>query len=190
MTGRCIAAFVLAASTAYADPIAGAAAGTAAPAVTAAATPAHAPTGLAIGAELGDPSAVTAAWFTGKLDIVGALGTATVESTGWAAHADVQAALVELAPGVPLRAGLGLRYYRHSHLASPDEVSSGHLGVRASIAAAIQRGPLEIYAELAPGVDVLRGASCNLADGALSVCPHAQESPLFVQFAIGARWFL
>jgi hypothetical protein len=190
MTARLIAAVVLAASTAHADPIAGAAAGTAAPAVSAAATPAAEHSGLAIGAELGDPSAVTAAWFAGKLDVVGAVGTATVESIGWAAHADVQGALAELAPGVPLRVGLGLRYYRHSHLASPDEVSSGHLGVRASIAIAIQRGPIEIYGELAPGVDVLRGASCNLADGALSVCPHAQESLLFIQFAAGVRWFL
>jgi hypothetical protein len=148
------------------------------------------PHGLALGAELGDPSAVTAAWFAGKLDVDAALGTATFESLGWAFHADAQYAVRQLTPTMPLRVGLGMRYYRHSHLLSPDELPSSHLGVRASLGVALRRGAMEVYAELAPGVDVARGASCSLVSGAMSICPHAQESPLFFEMAIGARFFL
>ena len=148
------------------------------------------PHGLAIGAELGDPTSITAAWFAGKLDVAAALGTATLESVGWSAHVDAQVAVAEPTPAVSIRVGLGLRYYRHSHLMSMDELPSSHLGVRASLAVALRRGPLELYAEAAPGIDVARGASCSLADGVDSVCPHAQESPWFFQMVIGARWFV
>jgi hypothetical protein len=184
MSARSLAAIALAAGVAHADQP---------PAAVATAPPLDrgtTPHGLAVGAELGDPSAITAAWFAGKLDVDAALGTATFESFGWAFHVDGQYAVAQLTPAMPLRVGLGLRYYRHSHLMSPDELPSSHLGVRASVAVALLRGPLEVYAELAPGVDVARGASCSLVDGAYSVCPHAGESPWFLEMAIGVRWFL
>jgi hypothetical protein len=148
------------------------------------------PQGLAIGAELGDPTSITAAWFAGKLDVDAALGTATLESVGWSLHVDAQAVIAEPAPDVSLRVGLGMRYYRHSHLMSIDELPSSQLGVRASLAVALRRGPIELYAEVAPGIDVARGASCSLVDGVDSVCPHSQESPWFFQMVIGARWFV
>ena len=198
---------MLLASTVHADSThgtnaaaAGAAAAAAAPAAAAPAPavvavpstpePTSSPKGLAIGAELGDPTSATVAYFATKVVASAALGSATLESPGWSFHADVQGVATRLAPHAVLRVGLGARIYHHSHLLSPDEVPSTHFGARASVALAYQTGSMELYAELAPGVDLKRTNSCTLADGPFSVCPHAQESPLFLQLAVGARFFL
>jgi len=193
-------AALLAAAPVAADPttpnsLAGAAAGaSAAPAttVTTRAAPAETPQrGLALGIELGEPTSATAGWFTGKLAVLGAVGTGTLAGMGLQLHADVQVEVLRLAPNLPLRVGGGVRVYHHGYTpASIDEVPDTHLGLRGSAALALERGPLQLYAELAPGVDVLRSSSCSLASGARSVCPHAQDLPVFVQFTVGARWFL
>jgi hypothetical protein len=162
-------------------------------AVTAHATAPASPArkGLALGVELGDPTSATAAWFQDKLAVSGALGTGTFAGPGFSAHVDAQLEVHRLAPEIPLRVGLGARYYnQHYQLMSASEIPDSHYGFRASVAIAYERGPLELYAELAPGVDVKRTQSCTLRDGPYSICPHAQSSPLFVQFAIGVRWFL
>ena len=190
-----IAAWLVAPAAVHADPLAGAAAGAAAapaPTTTVSATtePAGTPKGLAVGVEVGDPIAVTAAFNTGSLMLAGAVGSATVESPGVTAHGDVQFVATRISPKAVLRLGVGVRYYRHSHLASPDELPSTHLGARLSSAFAVQAGAAEVYLEIAPGIDFLRTNSCNLADGAYSVCPHAQESPLFFEGVIGLRFFL
>lgn len=152
---------------------------------------AHERSGLALGVELGEPAAATAAWFRGPLSAGGALGTGTFGGPGLSLHADVQYIVHRLAPAVPVRVGLGGRYYRHGYDAmSADEIPDAHYGVRASAAVALERGPLQLYAEIAPGVDVHRTRSCTFASGADSICPHAQESPLFLQVGVGARWFL
>lgn len=152
--------------------------------------PATAPHGLAIGVELGEPTSATIGWFTGKLALLGALGTGTYEGPGIEAHADVQLEVHRLAPNMPLRIGGGARLYHHGyHQSSIDETPDTHLGVRASASVALERGQLQLYAEVAPGIDVVRSSSCNLSSGARSVCPHTQEAPVFLQLAIGARWF-
>jgi len=182
----------------YALPGAAAATGTAAatspaPASVTASAPEPTPVhhGLAVGAELGEPASATVGWFAGKLALLGAIGTGTVEGVGISLHADAQLEVKRLAPAIPLRVGLGARYYHHGYdPQSVDEIPDSHVGIRASAALGYERGPLELYAELAPGVDVTRTASCTLADGPRSICPHAQESPLFVQLVIGARWFI
>ena len=46
------------------------------------------------------------------------------------------------------------------------------------------------YFPYAPGVDFKRTRSCTFASGVDTICPHSQELPLFVQFVVGARWFL
>ena len=155
------------------------------------ASPPRAYAGLALGIELGEPTSATVAWFTGKLSVIGALGTGTHAGVGVHLHADAQLELARLRPDLPFRVGLGLRYYHHGyHPASIDELPDTHIGVRASAAVALERGSMQFYAELAPGVDVHRSASCSLRSGASSICPHAQESPLFLELVIGARWFL
>ena len=147
--------------------------------------------GLALGVELGEPTSATAAWFRGPLSIGGALGTGTLAGPGVSLHADVSYVVYRLAPELPVRVGLGGRYYHHGYEAmSVDEVPDSHYGVRASAGVALERGPLQLYAELAPGIDVVRTRSCTFASGADTICPHAQASPLFVQLAVGARWFL
>ena len=147
--------------------------------------------GLAVGVELGDPSSATAAWFQGKFVVSGALGTGTFAGPGFSAHIDAQLEVHRLAASVPLRVGLGGRYYnQHYERMSVSEIPDSHYGLRATVDLAYETGPLELYAELAPGVDVKRTQSCTLRDGPYSICPHAQSSPLFVQFAVGVRWFL
>jgi hypothetical protein len=159
------------------------------PAPAAPAPPAR--SGLAVGVELGDPTSATAGWFSGALSVSGALGTGTLAGPGFAAHADVQYVVHRLAPALPVRVGLGGRFYHHGYDAmSADEVPDSHYGVRASASVALERGALQLYAEVAPGVDVVRTRSCTFASGADTICPHAQASPLFVQVAVGARWFL
>ncbi|HEU4730717.1 MAG TPA: hypothetical protein VFT22_22635 [Kofleriaceae bacterium] len=187
-----IAACLVVPGAAHASPLAGETPGAApAPTATASAGPAATtPRGLALGVELGDPISATAAYFTGKLMLAGAIGSATLESPGVTVHADAQVVAKPLSPRATFRTGLGLRYYRHSRLASPDELPSSHFGVRLPNTIAVRTGSVELYAELAPGIDFKRTNSCNLADGPYSVCPHAQESPLFLEAVVGLRLFL
>ncbi len=165
----------------------------AAPAVQAHAPdqPTTTPHGLALGVELGDPVSATIGWFAGNLAVSGAIGTGTVEGPGIEAHVDLQIVATRLSPSAPLRVGLGLRAYHHGYQpASTDELPDDHLGIRVPIALALERGSMQLYAEVAPGIDVAKSRSCSLASGAFSVCPHAQESPFFLQLVVGARWFL
>lgn len=146
--------------------------------------------GLAVGLELGEPTAITVGWWVGKLGVSAALGTGTLAGLGVSAHADVQLEVVGLAPGLSLDVGLGGRVYHHGYDAmSYDEIPDTHYGVRASAALAYDRDALRFYAEVAPGIDIHRSASCTLASGPYSICPHAQELPLFIQVVVGARWF-
>lgn len=163
-----------------------------APATTIIATevPAPAQQGIAVGVEVGEPTSVTVGWWKGDLAVSAALGTGTVAGVGLSFHADAQLVVTRLAPTVPVRIGLGGRYYHHGYDAmSFDEVPDSHMGIRASAAIALESGAMQVYAEVAPGVDVYRSASCTLASGAYSICPHTQELPVFVQLVIGARWF-
>ena len=139
----------------------------------------------------GEPTAVTVGWWKGELGVSAALGTGTRAGVGLSFHADVQLVVARLTPRMPLRIGLGGRYYHHGYEPmSFDEIPDSHYGIRASAAVAYERGAVQLYAEVAPGVDVVRTASCTLASGPYSICPHAQDRPLFVQLVIGARWFL
>ena len=150
-----------------------------------------APHGLAVGAELGEPTSATVAFAAGRLLLDAALGTGTFAGPGVSAHADVQLVVAHVAPSVPIRIGLGLRYYHHGYQPmSVDEVPDSHLGARASAVLAYRHGPLEIYAEAAPGIDFVRTPSCTLVDGPNSICPHAMAGPFFFQLVLGARWFL
>lgn len=161
---------------------------TSAPTTSPAATAAH---GLAVGAELGEPTSATLAYFIGALTFGGAIGTGTVEGAGVSAHADVQLVVTHLSPSLPVRVGLGLRYYHQGYQPmSIDEVPDSHYGARASATLAYQHGPLELYGEVAPGIDFVRTPSCTLADGPNSICPHAMAGPFFFQLVVGARWFL
>lgn len=147
--------------------------------------------GLAVGVELGEPTSATIGWFRGTLAFVGALGSGTLAGPGVSVHADVQLEVKRLRPNLPVRVGLGGRFYHHGYDAmSIDEVADSHAGIRASAAVALDRGPLQLYAELAPGIDLVRTRSCTFAGGADSICPHSQASPLFLQFVAGARWFI
>lgn len=180
------AALVVAAASARAQ------APTTAPTASATAdTPASPQQGIAVGVELGEPTSATIGWWSGKLGVSGALGTGTAAGVGLSLHADVQVEAARLAPKIPVRLGLGGRYYHHGYEPmSFDEVPHSHYGIRATVALAYERGAMQLYAELAPGVDVHRTASCTLASGPYTVCPHAQDRPLFVQLVVGARWFL
>ncbi len=153
---------------------------------------AHAePHGAAIGAEVGEPAGITAAWFAHAVDVALSVGSGTLAGPGFQSHLDLQLIALHLTPDVPLRVGLGARVYnQHYAPQSRDELPDWHLGARASVALAYEHGTMQLYAELAPGVDLWRSTSCSLADGAMSICPHAMSSPVFVDFVVGARWFL
>lgn len=186
---KAVALVLALAAPALADPLSGAAAGSS---VAARSTPPPAaPHGLALGVELGEPTSATVAWYADTLVLSAALGTGTREGLGPQGHVDAQLEVHRFSPTMPLRIGLGARLYHHGYqLASVDELPDTHLGIRASAQVALERGRMQLYAELAPGIDVMRTASCNLSSGARSVCPHAQEAPVFVQVALGVRWFL
>lgn len=159
--------------------------------VTASVPPPASPHGLAIGIEAGQPASATVGWFADKLSVDAALGSGTLLGPGFEAHLDVQVIATRLAPNVPLRVGLGGRYYdQHYQAASPDELPQQRWGVRSPVSIALDKPSWQVYAEVAPGVDLHRSASCNLLDGANSVCPHAQSTPAFVDFVVGARFFL
>jgi len=154
-------------------------------------TSAAAQQGIALGVEVGEPTSVTVGWWKGDLGVSAAVGSGTFEGVGLSFHADAQLVVARLAPKIPVRVGLGGRYYHHGYDAmSFDEVPDSHIGIRASAAIALETGAIQLYAEVAPGVDVYRSASCTLASGAYSICPHTQELPFFVQLVVGARWFL
>ncbi len=160
-------------------------------AVTASSEPARGPGGLALGVELGDPVSATVAYFAGAFSIGGAIGSGTYAGPGLEAHVDAQLVVARLSPHAPLRIGIGGRYYNdHYQPMSIDEVPDTHLGVRASVALAYETASVQLYVEAAPGIDLYRSASCTLADGPNSICPHAQSSPAFLQLDLGLRWFL
>lgn len=147
--------------------------------------------GLALGVELGEPTSATVGWFAGRVVLAGAIGTGTRSGAGLSLHADVQFLVAHLGTGLSVRTGIGARYYHHGYKpASVDELPDSHYGVRAAAVLALDHGALQLYAELAPGIDLKRTRSCSLASGPGSICPHAQDSPMFAQFVIGARWFL
>lgn len=147
--------------------------------------------GLAVGVELGEPSSLTIGWFAGKLALIGAIGTGTRAGLGVHAHAGAQLEVARLRPNVPVRIGLSARFYHHGYEpASIDEIPDDHIGIRATGALALERGAMQLYAEIAPGIDMMRSTSCAFANGTQTVCPHAQATPLFLQFVVGARWFL
>ncbi len=187
MNGRIVgvAAILAVAAAAHADE--------AVPSATATTTPEppRAQHGLAVGVEVGEPTSATVAWLAGKLEVAAAIGTGTRAGVGLSLHADAQLEIARIGPRMPLRIGVGARYYHHGYSAmSFDELPDSHVGVRVPVSLAYELGALQLYLELAPGVDVYRSASCSLASGPYSICPHAQERPLFVQLVIGARWFL
>lgn len=146
--------------------------------------------GLAVGVELGEPSALTLGWWFGSIGVSGAIGTGTFAGVGVSAHVDVQLEVARLSPALSLAVGLGGRIYHHGYEPmSFDEVPDTHYGARATAALAYDHDALRFYLEAAPGVDLHRTASCTLGSGPYSICPHAQALPLFLQVVIGARWF-
>lgn len=147
--------------------------------------------GLAVGAELGEPTSATVGWLTPALVLDAAIGSGTLYGPGLSAHADVEAVATRLAEQAVLRVGLGVRYYdQHYKLASMDELPSTNYGVRVPVALAYDVGAIQIYLEAAPGYDFKRTQSCTLADGPNSICPHAQATHLFLDVVVGARWYL
>lgn len=153
--------------------------------------PPAAPTGVAVGAELGQPTSATIAWFADRLSVGAAIGSGTVYGPGVSLHADVQYVVARLAPHLPLRVGLGARFYdQHYAPASMDEIPSKDIGARASLALAYEARRMAVYVEAAPGIDLVRTPSCTLADGPASICPHAQSTPVFLDVVVGARWYL
>ncbi len=165
----------------------------------AAADPGERPVGVALGVEVGEPAAVTARWvgLDGLLGVGAAVGTGTRSGAGLSLHAEVTVTpLVVLRAGstvVLVHAGLGGRHYRHGYDAmSVDEVPDAHTGIRflVGVDVALAAPRLELYLEAAPGYDLWRGASCSLASGVDSVCPHAAASRGFVDVVLGARWYL
>lgn len=152
------------------------------------AAPSRPPSGLAFGVELGTPSSATArfAFADGHHAVTAAAGTGTLGGAGFSARLELSRAVGGLA-----HVGVGVRHRRHHYApASMDELPDAHTGLLASASVARAFGPLELYAELAPGYDVLRTPSCSLASGASSVCPHAQSTHLFLEAFAGARWYL
>jgi hypothetical protein len=153
--------------------------------------PAVAQRGVAVGVELGQPTSATISWWTGKLGATGAIGTGTWSGLGVSAHVGVELEVARLAPQMAVDVGLGGRIYHHGYTPmSTDEMPDTHYGAFASVALGYELGALRLYAEASPGVDVKRTASCSLVSGPYSICPHAQDNPLFVQLVVGARWFL
>lgn len=147
--------------------------------------------GLAVGAEVGEPTSLTVGWFFDRFSINGAIGTGTLAGVGASFHVDGHFEVARLSPRMPFYVGVGARYYHHGYEAmSVDELPDSHYGVRVLGGLALERGPLQFYTELAPGVDVRRTQSCALLEGPNSICPHTQSTPLFVHFVIGVRWFV
>lgn len=120
------------------------------------------------------------------------VGTGVFEGTGLQITADVsweRALPYELDLGL----GAGVRYFRHHYRpSSVDETGfDRHLGVRlvATVSRRLSLIPIDLFAEVAPGVDVSRTTSCTFMSGVDTVCAHDRETPLFVDLAVGARWW-
>ena len=173
---------------AFADGAAQPAAAAQPTAVTAHATAPASPArnGLAVGVELGDPSSATAAWFLRQ-----ALRRAR------ARHRDVRRPGLLRRTSTPSSRCITSRPTSRSASGSvlatttsttrrcrASEIPDSHYGLRASVALAYEHGPLELYAELAPGVDVKRTQSCTLVDGALQ---HLPARPILAGCSCSSR---
>jgi len=129
--------------------------------------------GIALGVELGEPTSATAGWFSGRLAATAGVGSGTLDGIGLAVHGELRYEAAQLSGRFPLRFGAGFRYYRHEE---QSRASDTRYGVRAIVEIATRFDPVELYAELAPGVDLDR--------------TRQARSMLFANLAIGARWFL
>jgi len=154
---------------------------------------------LGVGAELGRTASLTAKYVLrgGRLSLVGGFGSHLLGGTGLHAHADAQWLVHSFARSRSISyaayVDAGLRYYRHHFSpASIDETGlDTHTGIRAALgtSAFLSAVPLELFAELGPGLDLKRSNSCTLTSGTFSVCPHDSDTHLFFQFAVGARYY-
>ncbi len=157
-----------------------------------------APRRLALGVEVGEPSSIAVRVGLGdRVALSAAVGTGTLAGIGPSLRADVTVTAVSLAAGrsstVPLHLGVGVRHYRHGYaVMSVDELPDAHSGVRMPVGATWLRAgsAVAFYVEAAPGLDLVRTASCSYASRASTVCPHAQASPFFVDAVAGVRWYL
>jgi hypothetical protein len=154
--------------------------------------------GLGLGVEVGEPSSLTVGYMMSELGLGGSVsvGSGILAGSGLSLRADVTWIPLVLrrtsSVRIPLRVGIGGRYYNHSYEPmSVDEINDEHAGLRVAIGTglALMNAGVEVYGEIAPGYDLWRSDSCNLASGALSVCPHALSSRGFVQGVVGVRYF-
>ena len=157
------------------------------------------PSGIAVGVEVGEPTAATVRWagLDGLLGVGAAIGSGTRSGVGLSMHADVTITPVVVyrrgGTQVPLHVGVGIRRYAHGYEPmSIDELPDVHTGVRLVVGAgvALADPSIEVYLEVAPGYDVGRSEACSLVSGTDSLCPHAQSGRGFVDLVIGARWYL
>lgn len=159
--------------------------------------PARSPSGIAVGAEVGEPSSLIARWAGagGRLGIDAGIGSGMRGGRGLSLHAGFTVAPVALRLGgssvLTPYLGAGVRHYRHHYEPrSIDELDDNHTGVRLLAGLALALGRLEIYAQGGPGWDLSRTASCSLISGVDSVCPHAQSSAIFVHAVLGVRYYI
>lgn len=157
------------------------------------------PRQLALGIEVGEPSSIAVRVGLGgdRVALSAAVGTGTLAGVGPSLHVDLTFAAIRLVAGrsheVPLHVGVGVRHYRHGYAAmSADELPDAHSGVRLPVGVTWVRAASAVafYVEAAPGLDLVRTASCSYASQASTVCPHAQASPFFVDAVAGVRWYL
>ncbi len=127
--------------------------------------------GLAFGVELGEPTSITAGWFADRFAVTTGVGSGTIDGLGLTVHGELRYEATRIADKFPLRLGGGLRYYRHEE---QNRLPDTRYGVRAIIEISTRHAPFELYAELAPGIDVDR--------------TRQARSNLFANLAIGARW--
>ena len=151
------------------------------------------PSGLAVGVELGEPSAATVRYSLaeGKFGIQAGIGSGVFGGYGLHVHGDLTFGVLKLGKRSQVYLGLGARYYQHTYEpASIDEIPDTHFGLRLPIGlTAPVGGRLELYLQAAPGYDLKRSESCSLISGANSLCPHAVSSRWFVQAVVGARFY-
>jgi hypothetical protein len=147
---------------------------------------------LGIGISLGQPTRLTARYRLPVLPLALEIGAGSGILEGSGLHLDAHLNYEQAIGPVELTLGAGYRYYQHDYdPTTVDEAGSDlHQGVQGMVGASYSLGFLDLFGEFMPGYDIRQSASCTFMSGASTECPHQDESRLYFNLGVGARYWI
>lgn len=146
---------------------------------------------LGLGISVGEPMRLTASYRLPILPLAIEIGMGSGVVGGTGLHLDAHLSYERALGPVQLKLGAGYRYYRHDYDPTVDEVGSDlHQGVQGLVGVSYSLGLFDLFGEFMPGYDLAQSASCTFMSGVNTECPHQDESRLYFNLGVGARYWI